>query len=183
MVKEDIAKHIQSVIKQNGHTVNEALVNSKAGKDLIANMKKGQIPNVEKIVLLAEYLDVSVDCLLGRENNSHLRLSNKKEECAKMTLNRKAKVFLYDALLSIANSYELDDVQKQLLDDLIDMKMSTDELKKLCATCNEETGTNNINIDDLFGWLNIYGSAMTIDLGGLLKYKANESSIKDGNGA
>jgi len=77
--KEDMAKNIQAVIKDSGHTVNVALVNSGAGKDLIANMRKGQTPSVEKVVVLAEYLGVSVDYLLFGKT-PHLRSARDEKE-------------------------------------------------------------------------------------------------------
>lgn len=58
---------IQSAIKGKGYSsVNTVLVDSGVGKDLISNMRKGQIPSIEKILMLADHLEISVDYLLGR---------------------------------------------------------------------------------------------------------------------
>ena len=40
-------------------------VNAGVGKDFMTNLKKGQSPSVEKVQLLAQYLDVTVSELLG----------------------------------------------------------------------------------------------------------------------
>lgn len=65
----EIITTIQSLISNKGLSVNKTLVESGAGKDFIANMKKGTIPSVNKFSSLADYLDCSVDYLLGRTDN------------------------------------------------------------------------------------------------------------------
>lgn len=62
----EIINTVQNVISDKKLTVNKALTESGAGKDFIANMKKGRIPSVQKFSALADYLDCSVDYLLGR---------------------------------------------------------------------------------------------------------------------
>ncbi|HBM99274.1 MAG TPA: hypothetical protein DD413_07580 [Ruminococcus sp.] len=42
---------------------------SGAGKDFVSNIKKGSAPSIEKVYALADYLDCSVDYLLGRTDN------------------------------------------------------------------------------------------------------------------
>jgi len=64
-----LIERIQLAIKQAGMTVNKALVESGAGKDLIANIKKGQYPSVVKVSLLADCIDVSLDYLVGRSDD------------------------------------------------------------------------------------------------------------------
>ena len=61
-----IIEIVQSTIAGKGTSVNRALIESGAGKDFIANMKKGRYPSINKFAALAEYLDVSIDCLVGR---------------------------------------------------------------------------------------------------------------------
>ena len=48
MKPEERANIIETVIIDRGHVVNHAHTNSKPGKDLISNMKKGQAPSFEK---------------------------------------------------------------------------------------------------------------------------------------
>ena len=61
-----IIEIIQSMIADKGTSVNKTLMESGAGKDFIANMKKGRYPSINKFAALADYLDVSIDCLIGR---------------------------------------------------------------------------------------------------------------------
>ena len=48
---------------------NKLLENSGLNKSVFDNMKKGQKPSIDKIHILADYLDCSVDYLLGRTDN------------------------------------------------------------------------------------------------------------------
>lgn len=45
-----------------------AYIESGVGKDFGVNIKKGSKPSVEKIIALADYFDVSIDYLLGRND-------------------------------------------------------------------------------------------------------------------
>lgn len=67
MIPQETAKVIEKVIEEKGYSVNHALISSKAGKDLIANMRKGSKPNIAKVTLLADYLGVSTEYLLTGE--------------------------------------------------------------------------------------------------------------------
>lgn len=63
-----IVENIQRICKERGTNPTVAGRESGAGRDLVSNMKrKGTQPSVEKIRLLADYLDVSVDELLGEK--------------------------------------------------------------------------------------------------------------------
>lgn len=64
--KEVLIENISFLSIKNKVSVNKALIDSGAGKDLIANLKKGQIPSIEKLIKIADYLDVSIDYLVGR---------------------------------------------------------------------------------------------------------------------
>lgn len=50
----------------NGVSKNKLLQCANLNKSVFDNMRKGQIPSVEKIHAIADYLDCSVDYLLGR---------------------------------------------------------------------------------------------------------------------
>lgn len=61
-----IVENIQRICKEKGITPTVAGKESGAGKDLVTNMKrKGTQPSIEKIRLLANYLEVSTSELLG----------------------------------------------------------------------------------------------------------------------
>lgn len=66
---QTIIETIQNLCSSKKISANKALLESGVGKDLIANMRKGQNPTINKISDLADYLDVSVDYLLGRTEN------------------------------------------------------------------------------------------------------------------
>lgn len=62
----DIAARITEYIKGQGLVVNVVLTECGLNKDAITNMKKGSQIGVNKIAIIADYLRVSVDFLLGR---------------------------------------------------------------------------------------------------------------------
>lgn len=66
---QKIIEVIQQTCKEKNISPNRAFIESGVGQSLIANMLKGQIPAVNKISDLADYLDVSIDYLLGRTDN------------------------------------------------------------------------------------------------------------------
>lgn len=45
---------------------------SGAGKDFASNIKKGSTPSIEKVLALADYLECSIDYLLGRSDYPNL---------------------------------------------------------------------------------------------------------------
>lgn len=63
---ELIEKRIMSIAGKKGLSKNKLLINAKLSKSVFDNMKKGQIPSVDKIHTLADYLGCSVDYILGR---------------------------------------------------------------------------------------------------------------------
>lgn len=73
-----LEERIMSIAKNQGLSKNKLLINAELNKSVFDNMKKGQIPSVEKIHKIADYLDCSVDYLLGRTDNANSHKS--KEE-------------------------------------------------------------------------------------------------------
>ncbi len=64
-----IETRIMSIAQTMGLSKNKLLINANLSKSVFDNMKKGQIPSVDKIHTIADYLDCSVDYLLGRTDN------------------------------------------------------------------------------------------------------------------
>ena len=64
-----IENRIMSIAKEMGLSKNKLLINTNLNKSIFDNMKRGQIPSVDKIHIIADYLDCSVDYLLGRTDN------------------------------------------------------------------------------------------------------------------
>lgn len=61
-----IEERIMSIAVSKELSKNKLLINAGLNKSVFDNMKKGQIPSVDKIHKIADYLDCSVDYLLGR---------------------------------------------------------------------------------------------------------------------
>ena len=66
---EIIEQRIVYIAKKLGLSKNKLLMNANMGKNLFDNMKRGTIPSVEKIHKIADYLNLSVDYLLGITDN------------------------------------------------------------------------------------------------------------------
>ena len=64
-----IVECIRDAARLRGLSPNRAFTESGIGKDFIANMMKGMTPAADKFSDLADYLDCSVDYLLGRTDN------------------------------------------------------------------------------------------------------------------
>lgn len=69
---EIIEQRIMYIAKKLGLSKNKLLINANLSKGLFDTMKKGQVPSVEKIHKIAEYLNCSVDFILGRTKTSRL---------------------------------------------------------------------------------------------------------------
>lgn len=67
MDAEKVIEKILAVCRQKNLKPTAACMESGAGKDLIANLRKGIIPSVEKVSRLAAYLGVTTSELLGEE--------------------------------------------------------------------------------------------------------------------
>ena len=66
-----IVENIQMICKEHGTNPTAAGKESGAGKDLVTNMKRrGVLPSIEKIRLLADYLGVTTSELLGETPGS-----------------------------------------------------------------------------------------------------------------
>lgn len=68
MDKLKIVENIQRICKERGTNPTVAGRESGAGETMVTNLKrKGTLPSIEKMQLLAKYLDVTVSELLGEE--------------------------------------------------------------------------------------------------------------------
>lgn len=66
---QTIEDRIMYLANNMGLSKNKLLINAQLSKSIFDNMKRGQIPAIDKIETLAEYLDCSVDYLLGRTDD------------------------------------------------------------------------------------------------------------------
>lgn len=66
-----IVENIQKICKERGTNPTLAGKESGAGKDLVSSMKRrGVLPSIEKMMLLADYLGVTVSELIGDTRNT-----------------------------------------------------------------------------------------------------------------
>lgn len=63
-----VAERIKATAKTKGVSVKEVLENSGLGFNTMSNMKTS-MPKADNIAKIADYLDCSVDYLLGRTDN------------------------------------------------------------------------------------------------------------------
>ena len=64
-----LAKAIEDLCAEKGVSVNKVLTESGAGERLCQNLKRGSYPSVDRINKVAEYLDCTIDYLIGRTDN------------------------------------------------------------------------------------------------------------------
>lgn len=72
---QELAILIKSIAKSKNITIKEMLTNCKLSINTLSSMQSGgYFPRVEALAKIADYLDCSVDYLLGRTDNpnSHL---------------------------------------------------------------------------------------------------------------
>lgn len=67
MNAELLIENIKRICKVKGTPPTNACIESGAGKSFISDMKRGQIPSVAKVQLLADYLGVTTSELLGEK--------------------------------------------------------------------------------------------------------------------
>ena len=68
MDKEKFVQNVKYYCSKKGVKPTAALAESGAGKDLIGKLLvRGSVPSVEKVQLLAQYLDCTVSDLLGED--------------------------------------------------------------------------------------------------------------------
>lgn len=75
---EILIKNIEHACSVANITSNKLGIESGLGKDIVANLKKGSMLSADKLAEIANYLNVSVDYLLGRtdEPNSQSMSNN-----------------------------------------------------------------------------------------------------------
>lgn len=75
----NIAEKVRSVSKEKGIVLSEMLSALAIGSNTISNMRHGSMISAGSLARIADYLDVSVDYLLGRtENADSHKIENQK---------------------------------------------------------------------------------------------------------
>ena len=72
-----IAEKIKMLCKQQKKTISQMLISCDISKSLIYDMeKRDKSPSCDKVQRIADYLDCSVDYLLGRTDNPNSHKNN-----------------------------------------------------------------------------------------------------------
>ena len=66
---QEISEIIISLLKTEKISTNRMLSEIGLHSNMINDMKKGSMPSADKLGLIAEYFNISVDYLLGRTDN------------------------------------------------------------------------------------------------------------------
>ena len=74
MESELIIENIGFLAELRHISKNRALVESGAGKDFIANMRKGQVPSGEKLQRISNYFNVPIDELINKHSIDTIRV-------------------------------------------------------------------------------------------------------------
>ncbi len=70
MDTQKVILRISELCASKGVTVNAMLKECGLSKSVVDNLKKGSISSVDKFLMMADYFDVSVDYLLGRQQKA-----------------------------------------------------------------------------------------------------------------
>lgn len=73
---QEIAERIRKIAKQQGKSITEMLKCCGLSKNALSSMQAGNLPRIENLAKIADYLGTSIDYLLGRsESSEKLRAS------------------------------------------------------------------------------------------------------------
>ena len=62
-------ERIKSQCRKQNISINEMLLSCGLTKNIVDNMKKGSVPSIDKISIIADRLDCTIDYLVGRVDN------------------------------------------------------------------------------------------------------------------
>lgn len=74
-----IVDRITELCKIKKVSVNQMLKETNLNKSLVDNLKRGSIPSVDKMVVVADYFSVSVDYLIGESNEKEPAVNQNNE--------------------------------------------------------------------------------------------------------
>lgn len=72
-ISQDIANRIKLLLRNQNKNMKDMLTTLGLGINTISQLAKGQVISSFKLAIIADYLDCSVDYLLGRTEDEHLR--------------------------------------------------------------------------------------------------------------
>ena len=77
---EILINRISTLCEQSGITKAKLFEDCGLNKNIVNNLKRGSIPSVDKIAIIADYFNISVDYLLGRTEENSLTSENRISE-------------------------------------------------------------------------------------------------------
>lgn len=92
---EIFVQNVESLCKSKGTTPTVASKESGAGQSFMDNVKRGSVPSVAKVQMLAEYLGVTTSELLGEAAEPDPDLHEMMSKFGSLTPEQKAKVIGY----------------------------------------------------------------------------------------
>lgn len=113
-LSQNIAERIKLIAKQKNITIKEMLSACELSKNAISSMLSGgSIPKSENLAKIADYLDCSVDYLLGRDEtiSDNYIVSDKYEKMVIdqfRTLSDQGKEYILQTLAMAVNQYKKD---------------------------------------------------------------------------
>lgn len=72
---QNVATSIKKLLLGKGVTAKEMCTDCSLGVNTLSNIRRGDVKNIETFQIIADYLDVSIDCLLGREQRRNKRIA------------------------------------------------------------------------------------------------------------
>lgn len=71
---QNVANTIKKLLLDKGITAKEMCVACSLGVNTLSNIRRGDVKSIETFQIISDYLGVSIDYLLGRENTSNTAL-------------------------------------------------------------------------------------------------------------
>lgn len=73
---QEISQTIKDECKRRGVSVKKVLVDCGLSKSTVSNMSDGRMTRVDTVAIIADYLNCSVDYLLGRKSSQSFTIEN-----------------------------------------------------------------------------------------------------------
>lgn len=128
MENKQLAENINQICKRKGITVNKLSKDLNLSSGYISEMKnKDRTPSIKKVQEIADYLEVSIDYLIGRkEEQKEINVNNHQSDIHNQNI----------ACGSVQNSIELSHLEMELMQEI--KKLSKTEQIQLLAQLNKE---------------------------------------------
>lgn len=136
-----IYEFIESILNKRGISDRQMMQDSGLKRGVLDNMKKGSMPAADKLAAIAKYLGVSVDYLLGTEQDLKSRAADIKR---RVMAESNEKEYFSAAPIDLTQKRRMSELHALL------SEMSDEDLKKLesyAAFLASETGKPPIDPD------------------------------------